>query len=194
MLDSLVLRSRAENRLRATRSQLSDMPAREVQDLVHELQLYQIELQMQNDELRRTQEELIASRQRYADLYEFAPIGYVTLTRQGLVVEANFLGSLWLGNARNEMKGRKFCDFIKPCSQDDCHLHFARVFETGGRQSCELHLKNRDMVVQVSSQVHIPEDGYCCVTLTDISHLVEPNRPFRPADDNGFVGTPNRGL
>jgi PAS domain S-box-containing protein len=155
------------------------MPSLEIQDLVHELQVHQVELQMQNEELRRMQEELQVSRQKYSDLYEFAPIGYLTLTREGIIVEANFLGSTWLGESRPKLKGRKLSDFITRRHQDEYFHHYRRVFDTGGRQSCEIELLPKGIFVQLNSQVHIPEDGYCCTTMTDITHLVEPNRPLR---------------
>ena len=71
-----MLRQRAEAFLRCTGQEIVNMPVQDVQRLVHELQVYQIELEMQNEELRRTQQELEASRDRYSTLYDFAPIGY----------------------------------------------------------------------------------------------------------------------
>src|SRR5438094_164671 len=69
-----LLRQRAETFLRQTAQDIVDMPMQEVQKLVHELQVYQIELEMQNEELRRTQQELQTSRNRYNMLYDFAPV------------------------------------------------------------------------------------------------------------------------
>lgn len=179
MLDSLVLRSRAENRLRITRSQMAAMPQLELQDLVQELQLHQMELEMQNEEVGRMQEELRASRQRYADLYEFAPLGYLTVTREGIIAEVNLLARLWLGKPRDALIGQKLCSFIAAESQDDFFVHYRQAFETGSRQSCELELTSQNLYVQANSQINIPEDGHCCTTLTDITHLVELSRPVR---------------
>src|SRR5215831_10339384 len=80
------LRQRAEQLMRATRAQILAMPDQHVRTLVYELQVHQIELEVQNEELRQAQIELAESRDRYSDLYEFAPIGYVTLDPRGRII------------------------------------------------------------------------------------------------------------
>src|SRR5512139_1966624 len=77
------------------------MSLRETREVVHELQVHQIELEMQNDELRKAQIEIEESRSRYVDLYDFAPEGYFTLDEKGLIVEANLRGADLIGVARN---------------------------------------------------------------------------------------------
>src|ERR1700675_258853 len=88
MVPTKILRQ-AEARLRVTKRDVATMPVKNVQELVHELQVHQIELEMQNEELRRTQMELEAARDSYVDLYDFSLAGHLTLDRRGTIVEAN---------------------------------------------------------------------------------------------------------
>ena len=98
-----MLRQRAEAFLRCTGQEIVDMPVQDVQRLVHELQVYQIELEMQNEELHQTQQDLEASRDRYSALYDFAPIGYLTLDRDGVIVEANLTAARMLDTDRGHL-------------------------------------------------------------------------------------------
>src|SRR5215831_16639944 len=83
------LRQRAEQLMSAGRSEIFAMPAKKVRALVHELRVHQIELELQNEELRQAQVELAEARDRYAHLYEFAPVGYITLDKNRQILEAN---------------------------------------------------------------------------------------------------------
>ncbi len=99
------LRNRAEKFLAAEGANLRQMPPGDVLKLVHELQVHQIELEMQNEELRRAQETIAETGHRYADLYDFAPVGYATLDPQGLIVEVNLTGARLLGMPRTHYSG-----------------------------------------------------------------------------------------
>src|SRR5690242_6744470 len=92
------LRKQAEEALRKGTTGPEVMKvALDIDHLIHELQVHQAELEMQNDELRRVQRELEASRERYSDLYDFAPVGYFTFDRNGLIRELNLTGADLLG-------------------------------------------------------------------------------------------------
>ena len=111
---------------------------------LHELQVHQIELEMQNEELRRTQAELEASRARYFDLYDLAPVGYFTLSEEGLILEANLTAATLLGVARGALVKQPITRFILPEDQDIYYRHRKLLFETGSPQACELRLMKKD--------------------------------------------------
>jgi PAS domain S-box-containing protein len=136
------LRAHAEQLLTKTRREVAQMPVEDVQKLVHELQVHQIELEMQNDELRRTQLELEASRDRYADLYDFAPSAHLTLTAHGEILEANLAAGKLIGLERGRLIHQKFTRFLPPEAQDAFYLFCRQVFSADSRQSAELDLVN----------------------------------------------------
>jgi len=112
----------------------------ENQQLLHELRVHQIELEMQNEELREAQVELEASRTRFVDLYDLAPVGYITVSEVGAILEANLTAAALLGVARGTLVGRMFTRFILPEDQDTYYHHRKQLFETGQPQRCELRL------------------------------------------------------
>ena len=138
------LRHRAETILREEPQALSNIPPEDIQQLIHEMQVHQIELEMQNEELRRTQLQLGQTRDKYSDLYNFAPVGYFTLDKNARVVEANLTGANLLIVERRSLINSSFTRFIAPDCQDSFYLHRRRVFESATRQTCELKLLKKD--------------------------------------------------
>jgi putative nucleotidyltransferase with HDIG domain len=146
------LRRRAEELFRekgAGRPEnLAALSPDQVRQTLHELQVHQIELEMQNEELRRTQGELDASRARYFDLYDLAPVGYFTLSEAGLILEVNLTAATLLGVARGALVKQPLTRFIFPEDQDLYYRHRQLLFEThstssgqtGAPQVCELRL------------------------------------------------------
>ncbi len=128
---------------RATES-LEELPPVELKAALHELRVNQIELEMQNEELRRTQAELETSRAWYFDLYELAPIGYFTLSQQGLILAANLTAATLLGVARSALVKQPLSRFILPEDQDIHYRHYKQLFETGAPQSWDLRLVRKD--------------------------------------------------
>jgi PAS domain S-box-containing protein len=112
--------------------------------LVHELQVHQIELELQNKELRRTQAELQATQARYFDLYDRAPVGYVTVNQEGLVLQANLTCAGLLGVTCSELVNQAFSRFIIKEDQDRYYLMRQRTQSANEQHSCELRLKKSD--------------------------------------------------
>jgi PAS domain S-box-containing protein len=112
--------------------------------VLHELQVHQIELELQNEELRRTQELLETSRARYFDLYELAPVGYVTLGAQGLILEANLTAASLLGVDRGRLLRQPLTRFIHPEDQDGFYRYRRQLLAGGGPQVCELRMLRTD--------------------------------------------------
>ncbi|GBC60575.1 hypothetical protein DENIS_1532 [Desulfonema ishimotonii] len=141
------LRRQAEKelgiRLRDAEKQ-TELSPEEKDRLLHELQVHQIELEMQNDELRRIQLELETARNRYSDLYDLAPVGYITVSGEGLISEANLTISAMLGVEKSSVIGKPFSRFIASDSQDVYYFHRRKLFKTGCRQICEIELRKQD--------------------------------------------------
>ena len=112
----------------------------EAQRTIHELRVHQIELEIQNEELRRVQAELDAARARYFDLYDLAPIGCITLSTEGLILEANFTAATMLGVARGALLKHQVFRFILPEDQDIYYHHCKQLLETGSQQTCDLRM------------------------------------------------------
>ncbi len=142
----LTLRQRAEAVLVAhtdAAAQPEDLSHYEMARQLHELQVHQIELEMQNDELRRTQTALEASRSEYFDLYDHAPVGYLSVTDQGLITHANLPAAALLGVAREQLPLWSLSHFIFKDDQDTFYLLRKRMLATRQPQTAELRLKRR---------------------------------------------------
>ena len=138
------LRRQAEERLREKSGDVSAPAPDDTQKLIHELEVHQIELEMQNEELRKTQEKLVESRDKYTYLYDFAPVGYFTLDEKALIRQVNLTGADLLGIQRIKLIDTKFSHYISPEFQDDFYFHCNRIFKSGTKQTCDLKLVKLD--------------------------------------------------
>lgn len=149
--------------------------ARPVADLLHELQVHQIELEMQNEALRQAQKALEASRDRYVDLYELSPLGYLTLTPDGLIEQINLTGSSLLGRERKNLLQKRFAAFIAQQDRDRWTRIFQQAKKIFGKAHAELMMQRGDGTVfyaRLDIVVHAGESEAlvdALVALTDIS-------------------------
>ena len=133
-------RLRAEAEARAAREPAAPGPVRRAAELAHELQVHRIELEMQNEELRRAHVALEAARDRYVDLYDFAPVGYLTLDKDGRVAEANLTAAAQLGMDRARLVGRRFARQVAVVDRDRWYRHALALGRSDAPSRIELLL------------------------------------------------------
>lgn len=135
------LRRKAEARLQADLMAMQ-LPRNEseAQRLLHELQIHQVELEMQNAELHRARDEAEKALERYSDLYDFAPVGYMTLDRGGLIRAANLTIATLLGIERSRLIGRNFGSFVVADTSPDFIVFINRIFKSQTKEACEVAL------------------------------------------------------
>jgi PAS domain S-box-containing protein len=158
----------------ANNSSFRDQQARTTAELLNELQTHQIELEMQNDELRRSQISLEESRDRYVDFYDFAPAGYLTLSREALITDINLTGATLLGKDRSQLINRRFSACISPNDRDSWHRHFMEVLRKDSKLFCELSIQRSDgtsIYIHLDSLRLIKNEKYPIVriAITDIT-------------------------
>ena len=166
---------------------LKELSLEEMQHLLHELRVHQIELEIQNQELRRIQEELEALKAHYVDLYDLAPTGYLTVSESGLILEANLTTATLLSVTRTSLIKKPLTSIILPADQDIYYRHRKALFETGAPQTCELRLLRIDSPpLWALLKATLSEDGEngkpaCRVAVTDIHERKQAEEKLRIA-------------
>jgi PAS domain S-box-containing protein len=184
------LRQQAEKILAGKPQAIRALSPVDIQKLIHELHVYQIELEMQNEELRRLQLELQEARDKYLNLYDFAPTGYFTLDTNGMIVEVNLTGSELLRSEKNRLIRTKFTRFISPDSQDAFYFHRREVLKTGNKVNCELKMLKMDGVpfqAQLISIAISEEDGninHCRTAVIDITERKKAEEELRKHEEH----------
>jgi PAS domain S-box-containing protein len=166
------LRQQAEAKL----SKRKKSPAAEADTsrLIHELDVHQIELEMQNEELAQSRAELESTLSQYAELYAFAPVGYFTLTRDGTIRRANLTAVKLMGVGLNELIKRRFGVFISPESRITFSAFLDRVFTSGNKETCEVAIPkdgSAPLWVQIEAIVDSSggQDELCYAIVNDIT-------------------------
>ena len=181
------LRRQAEERMKFEGSLPEEISPAEAQKVIHELRVHQIELEMQNDELRQTQEILEESRRRYIDLYDFAPIGYLTLDKLGFIKEANLTAARLLQVERSQLIDRHFAHFMVLEDRAAFRRHLSLVIEGEERQTIELRLKRKDgyeffALLESAFYQDIAGRSLCRTAFTDISERRQAEADLRESE------------
>ena len=143
----------------------------DTQRLLHELQVHQIELEMQNEELRKARDEMEAGLEKYSELYDFAPVGYLTLDHEGSIREANLTAASLLGIPRAPLVKRRLGIFVTPADRPRFAAFLQQVYECKDRKECDVQLLvNGESSVHVRMRANLTESGQVCrMALTDIT-------------------------
>ncbi len=169
------LRNKAEKIYKHASKPVGVLTNAEARELAHELQVYQIELQAQNEELRKAHVELEESRNQYSRLYDFAPVGYFTIGDKGIILKANLTSAEMLGTERSLLIGKPLSLFIMEEDADIYHLEHNKVCKTGGHGTCELRMIRDDgtqLYVHMDSTPVLGAEGdstQCMTTMSDIT-------------------------
>ena len=171
--DAKMLRMKAEEEL--TEKQKVDVPEMEadVKKLMHELQVHQIELEMQNEELRQAYETAETALKKYTLLYDLAPMGYFILDSDGSISELNFTGAEMLGDKRFRLLNSNFKLYISEQSLPAFNQFFSKVHTGKAKESCEVMLgyDNNTLCFVYMEGVVIEDDNKCLLSVVDITGL-----------------------
>lgn len=133
------LRIQAEKLMENRNDALKEIP-KNFTEAVHELQVHRIELEMQNEELRKTWVELEQSRRKFIDLYDYAPVGYFSMDEKGLILNVNLTGASLLNTERNNLIDKAFILFLSNDSRREFHKHVNKALKTGHKQTCQVEI------------------------------------------------------
>ena len=162
----------------ATTGEVSDWSPQAMREVLHNLLLHQVELEMQNEELRRTQAALDTAQARYFDFYDLAPVGYVTVSEKAVILQANLTTAALLGVPRGDVIGKVFPGFLFAPDADRYYLMCRRTLTGGGVQSCELRIRKPDgdaVWVKLLAIAATADDGAAVIrmVLNDISERIQ---------------------
>lgn len=172
--DAKTLRKKAEEKLKAERKKTSKaILESDAQKLLHELQVHQIELEMQNEELQQANETAETALRKFTMLYDLAPMGYFTLDEDGSIYDLNFTGADLLGDKRYSLLNSNFKLFISNESKETFNNFFKMVYKSGAKESCHLKLgyDDRFLADVYMEAIVTGDDRKCLLAVVDISEI-----------------------
>ncbi len=171
------LRILAEAKVKKTFDSLNGLTPLKAKILFHELEVHQVELEMQNEELRETQLRLEEANDQYADLFDFAPVGYLLLDEEGIVKNINLTACILLGTERANIKDKDFSAYLSSGESDKLYLALREAFHTDVNPSFELQIKPNDrysFTALFQSTLSANEDrtkSLCRLSMQDVTKL-----------------------
>jgi len=188
--DNADLRRRAEEQWGRQQAPSSRQPTdQELRRSVHELEVHQIELEMQNEKLRASEGELEIARSQYFALHDLAPVGYVSLNPAGLILKANLTAATLLGVERDTLIGKPLSGFVSPPDGDTLFLHYEKAVSTRARQLCEITVVRPDgtrLCARLDTDTVAADDGcghQCLMALTDITERKRAEESLRASNE-----------
>lgn len=176
--DPKMLRKKAEEKLKEKEIE-AEKAAQEAdaQRLLHELQVHQIELEMQNDELRQAYDTAETALKKHTMMYDFSPIGYFTIDHEGRILDLNFSGAEILGEKRFSLTNSNFKRYVHDDSKVLFNDFLKKIYSSNAKESCRLKL---DLDNNESCSVYIEgvvtgDDHQCFLSVIDISKLLKQN-------------------
>jgi PAS domain S-box-containing protein len=157
--------------------------------LLHELQVHQVELEMQNAELREARDQVEEALEKYTDLYDFAPVGYFSIDEGGIILDMNLASAALLAGERSRLINRRLQSFLAPASRPLFEAFLERVFAAPAKQICEVSLVNEAGAAFWADIQATPAVGlratrrWCRVAVADISALKRAEEAQRRMDD-----------
>jgi len=182
VVNATELRRLAEERIQENEALFPEntdtLSPEETRRILHELRVHQIELEMQNEELRRAQVEIDVARERYFELFDMAPIGYITVNERGQIAEANLRAAALLGVPRGELARKSLTHFIQHDDQNIYYFHRKKLIELKEIQSWEMHMLHMGgdqyaFWARIKASMMENPDGSVMlrITITDITEL-----------------------
>ncbi len=170
--DAKLLRIRAEEKIEGKKDRQVLEP--DVKKLLHELQVHQVELEMQNEELKQAYEIAEDALRKYTLLYDFAPTGYITLNSEGIISEMNFTGAEILGSKRHSIISKNLKTFIADDSKLVFNNFLKKIYSGKVKEYCTIAIADRDSCRIYLEGVVIGNDQ-CLLSVVDISSLQHKN-------------------
>jgi PAS domain S-box-containing protein len=184
----MFLRKQAEARVADESVDVSHKSPDQIKALLHDLHVHQIELELQNDQLRATQVELELARERLSELYDFAPVSYLTLNQAGEILQANLTSVTMLGIQRTKLLSQKFNRFVLSADQERYYTCLRKVFSEREKQVCELRLRPGSGAIFFGRLEAVwameNEQAVCRMTLSDITDQKRAEERCREIEGN----------